>query len=162
MAKKLGIFNQLFFDKWADRSAINANAEALESVEMDVTALRKVVARQAKEIDHLHALIEGVVEVLHAKLPFDDAELEHAVTAALERRAPPQPAPQPTDPYRNTPAGSTPDDPAAAALLRAAQDHHFAKRFAEARAAYKEIVERHAESKQAKIAQQQIENLRGS
>ncbi len=153
--------------EWFEKSAINRNAEELEHVEANVGELQKTVARQAREIVQLRATILGVVEVLHGKIAFDDTELESAVNEALGRLAPPPPAPKaaPTDPYRGlAPASdaSAEDVAAAKALLRAAEDHHFAKRFAEARAAYQEIVDKYGGTKQAAVARQQIENLRGS
>jgi hypothetical protein len=106
--------------------------------------------------------------VVQSKVPFEDAELERAVNDAWAQLAPPSPAPpEPasTDPYRTMPAASepTPEDiTAAKALLRVAENHHFAKRFADARTAYQEIVDRYGTTKPATIARQQIENLRGS
>jgi hypothetical protein len=59
------------------------------------------------------------------------------------------------------PIEPTPEDIAEAkALLKAAQDHHFEKRFVEARAIYADIVERHGHTKQAVTARQQLDNLR--
>jgi TolA-binding protein len=171
MAARLGIFSQMMWGEWADRDAINKNADALESVEAGVSSLQKSVARQAQEILRLRAMIEGLVELLQNKVPFDDAELELAVSDAWARLSPPPPAPRKaqepasTDPYRDAvPAGEpTADEIAAAkALLRVAEEHHFSKRFADARTTYQQIVDRHGNTKQAIIARQQIENLRGS
>ena len=115
MAKKLGILNQYLFGEWADRAAINRNAEDLSIVEADVTELRKLVQQQAHDILRLRAMFMGVVEVLHTKAPFDDAELEAAVQAAwmsLTEPPPKQPAPaaKPSTPPRQpaaSPAAST-------------------------------------------------------
>jgi hypothetical protein len=163
MAEKLGILNQMLFGNWAERSAINRNAEDLSAVEADVGELRKAVQRQAQELLHLRALFMGVVEILHEKAPFDDAELERAVNAALIKLTPPpkEPPKAATDPYRGTPV----DPPTAAvdaakALLAQAQQHHFSQRFPEARAVYQQIVDQYANTKQAATARQQLENLR--
>jgi hypothetical protein len=56
----------------------------------------------------------------------------------------------------------SPEDVAAArALLRKAEDLHFNKRFQEAREIYQQIVDKHADTKPAAVARQQLENLRG-
>ena len=121
MAYKLGLFDQLFGGEWADRRAINRNAEDLSYVEADVSFLQAAVQRQGQEILRqgeellrLRAMLMGVVEVLHTRAPFDDAELERAVQAAwMQLTAPPPPPPPPppassmTDPYRGIPAAAT-------------------------------------------------------
>lgn len=163
MAEKLGILNQMLFGDWAERSAINRNAEELSNVEADLGKLRAVVQRQAQEIVQLRAMFLGLVEVLHDRSALDEAELERAVKAALVRLTPPPPVPQPppTDPYRGTPIDPAPADvEAAKALLASAQDHHFGRRFKEARAVYEQIVETYGDTKQATTARQQLENLR--
>lgn len=168
MAQKLGFFSQWMFGEWADRDAINKNANALESVEVNVSKLQATIARQAQEILRLRAMIMGVVEVLNAKVPFEDAELERAVNAAWAQLAPSPSSPQQgaTDPYRNLSSSAidpTPEDIAAAkALLRVAENHHFGKRFTDARTVYQEIVDRYGSTKQAATARQQLDNLRGS
>jgi len=53
------------------------------------------------------------------------------------------------------------DIDAAKKLHRVAEDHHFSKRFADARAVYKEIIDRYGTTKQASVARQQLDNLRG-
>jgi hypothetical protein len=165
MADKLGIFDQMLFGKWADRAAINRNAEELSNVEAGMDEMRKLVQRQGQEILRLRAMLMGVVEVLHAKAPFDDAELEHAVEAAWTKLSPPPPAP-PTSPTAGDPYRGAAGDPAAGdvdaakALLVSAQSHHFSQRFAEAKAVYQQIVERYGNTKQAATARQQLENLR--
>jgi hypothetical protein len=96
--------------EWADRAAINRNADDLSSVEVSVAGLQTVIQRQAQEILRLRAMIMGVVEVLHAKAPFDDAELERAVQTAWTQLTTVPPAPAAagfTDPYRGTPADAT-------------------------------------------------------
>lgn len=162
MAEKLGILNQMLFGHWAERSAINRNADELSAVESNLGELRTLVQRQAQEILQLRAMFMGVVEVLHSKAPFDDAELESAVDAAWTKLSAPPPKPQPsTDPYRNSPTDpATADVDAAKALLASAQDHHFSQRFQEARAIYQQVIERYANTKQAATARQQLENLR--
>lgn len=51
---------------------------------------------------------------------------------------------------------------AAKALICIAEQHHFSKRFADARATYAQIVEKYGNTKQAIVAKQQLENLRGA
>jgi hypothetical protein len=95
MAQQLGILSQWAFGEWADRAAINRNATDLAMVEGDVAGMRNQINRQTQEILWLRAMFMGVVEVLHAKAPFDDAELEAAVRkawAALTTPPPPPPA----------------------------------------------------------------------
>jgi hypothetical protein len=110
MAQQLGIFDQWFGGEWADRQAINRNAYELDYVQADVTSLQQALRKQANEILYLRAMFMGVVEVLHAKAPFDDAELAAAVDRAWGRlnRPPPPPASvtagAAVDPYRGTPA----------------------------------------------------------
>ncbi len=165
MAQKLGFFSQWLGGDWAERNTINANADALESVESKMTDLQATADRQAKEIIQLRATIMGLAEVLQAKVQFDDLELEREVNAALEKLAPQPKAPKqgPTDPYRGLPAGdATPEEiDAAKKLMRIAEDHHFSKRFADARDVYKEVVEKYGGTKQAVAARQQLQNLRG-
>ena len=163
MPQKLGFMNQWLFGEWADRAAINRNAEDLSAVEADVTELRATVQRQSQEILRLRAMFMGVVEVLHAKTPFDDAELERAVQEAwTSLTAPPSPPPKMATLYRDgAPSEPSPADvDAAKALLAAAQDHHFSRRFGEARAIYQQIIDQYGTTKQAAIARQQLENLR--
>lgn len=163
MAEKLGFFNQMLFGEWADRAAINRNADSLSAVEGDIGELRKLVKWQGEEILRLRAMFMGVVEVLHNKAPFDDVELEHAVESAWKSltAAPPAASPTATDPYRGTPAEpSAADVEAAKALLAAAQQHHFSQRFAEARTIYQQIVDQYDNTKQAAIARQQLANLK--
>jgi hypothetical protein len=162
MAEKLGILNQALFGKWADRAAINRNAESLQAVEGDMGELRKLVQRQSQEILQLRAMFMGVVEVLHAKAPFDDVELEQAVDAAWAKlNPPPPPTPTATDPYRGTPVEAPAADvEAAKALLASAQQHHFSQRFAEARTIYQQIVDQYGATKQAATAKQQLANLK--
>jgi len=168
VAQKLGLFNQWLWGKWADRSAINKNADALESVEATVSSLQETVAVQAEEILRLRAMILGVVDLLQAKVPIDESELELAMNHAWERLVPPpppEPPRGPTDPYRNLVASdeATPEEiDAAKALLATAEEHHFAKEFDEARAIYQKIVDRYGATKQAKVARQQLANLRRS
>ncbi|MDB4955601.1 MAG: hypothetical protein JWO36_3170 [Myxococcales bacterium] len=165
MAEKLGFFSQWLGGNWAERNTINANADALESVEGKVRDLQSTADRQAKEIVQLRATIMGLAEVLQAKVQFDDSELEREVNAALEKLTPQPKAPiqGATDPYRGLPGGDpTPEDiDAAKKLMRVAEDHHFSKRFADARSVYKEVVEHYGGTKQAVAARQQLQNLRG-
>jgi hypothetical protein len=105
MAQKLGFFSQWMWGEWADRSVINQNADDLMNVEINVSSLQQTVMRQQQEILRLRAMIMGVVEVLHEKAPFDDAELEKAVQRSWAQLTmpPPRPQPQATDAYRNLP-----------------------------------------------------------
>lgn len=162
MAEKLGLFNQWLFGDWAERAAINRNAEDLSVVEADLTKLRAVVQRQAQEILQLRAMMMGLSEVLHEKAALDPKELERAVNAAWSTlTAPPPEPPKMTDPYRGTPAEPTAADvDAAKALLVSAQEHHFNKRFDDARTVYQQIIERYGDTKQASTARQQLQNLR--
>jgi TolA-binding protein len=166
MAQKLGILNQWFWGEWADRAAINRNAEDLSTVEAEVGALRTLVQRQAQDILRLRAMLDGVVDLLHDKLQLDEAELRRSVEAAWEKLNPPPPekpvSPVGTDPYRGGTAGepTVPETDAAKALLATAQSHHFSRRFAEARDAYQQIVDGYPATKQAATARQQLDNLK--
>jgi Short C-terminal domain len=61
------------------------------------------------------------------------------------------------------PTAETPaDDAEAKALLAIAQEHHFAKEFADAKREYQALVSRFPESKQAATARQQLINLRST
>jgi len=163
MAEKLGFLDQMLWGKWADRAAINRNAEDLSNVEADVTALRTLVQRQAAEITQLRAMFMGMVEVLHQRGHLDEGELESAVKAAFLKLSPPPPEPKPgpTDPYRGTTSEPSAEAiEAAKALLATAQKHHFGKRFDDARAVYQQIIDQYADTKQAATARQQLENLR--
>jgi hypothetical protein len=162
MAEKLGFFSQWLGGNWAERNTINANADALESVEAKVRDLQATTDRQAKEIVQLRATLIGLAEVVQAKVQFDDSDLERAVNSALEKLSP-QPKAPATDPYRGLPpAEPTPEEiEAAKQLMRAAETHHFSKRFAEARQVYEEVVAMYGTTKQAVAARQQLKNLRG-
>jgi hypothetical protein len=162
MAEKLGILNQMLFGQWAERSTINRNAEHLSSVDANVAELRKLVGVQAEEIARLRAMMMGLVEVLQTKATINGAELEDAVDAAWTKiSAPPTTSPTATDPYRNLPGDPSPEDVAAAkALLASAQDHHFSRRFADAKTVYQRVIDQYGDTKQAATARQQLENLR--
>ena len=71
---------------------------------------------------------------------------------------PPAPTAAPVGP---TTEASPSEADAAKALLAEAEDYHFSKRFGEARAIYQQIIDRHGTTKQASVARQQLENLRG-
>lgn len=166
MAEKLGILNQLLFGDWSERATINHNAEELTNVAATVIELQQVVQRQSDEIDRLRAMFMGVVDVLQDKAGIDPKHLEEAVQAAWSILRPPPPPPMVLgpalgDPYRGTPSdASTADVDAAKSLLRSAQDHHFSKRFAEARKVYEEVIERYGHTTQALTAREQVKNLR--
>ena len=164
MVRKLGIFGQLLGGDYAQRNAINTNAEALETIEAKVKDLQDTVGRQAKEILQLRATIMGLAELMQAKVPFDDAELELEIRAAWTELVPePAPKQKPTDPYRGMSADEpTPADiDEAKRLLRVAEGHHFSKQFGEARAAYQQVINQYDGTKQAALARQQLQNLRG-
>ena len=105
MAQTLGFFNQWMFGEWADRAAINRNAEELNFVENNVSDLQGQL-RRAQEILRLRAMIMGLVEVMHAKAPFDDAELERATKSAWDRLQPPPSSFGPDDPWRQPPTAA--------------------------------------------------------
>ncbi len=173
MAEKLGLFAQWLGGDLAERKIINANAEALTSVENQLAALHATVERQATEIVELRATIMGLSELLRAKVNFEAEDLEREVSAAMSLLRPPPPAPplQPlpppspehvafsTDPYRGLPLEPV-DLEAIKRLMRSAEDHQFAKRFAEARAVYQQVVDGYPGTKQANAARAQLENLR--
>ena len=81
---------------------------------------------------------------------------------ALERAA--QPAEASASPGAASAGGNRTedavDDIEAKALLRIAQEHHFSKRFPEARRCYSDLVERFPDTKPAVVAWQQLDNLR--
>lgn len=98
--------------EWADRRVINQNADELTYVEGGMTQLGAIVQRQGQEILWLRAVVAGLVEVLHARSPFDSAELEGAVQSAWKELTAPPPPPSPpaptmTDPYRGMPVAPT-------------------------------------------------------
>lgn len=163
MAEKLGLFAQWLGGDIAERKIINANAEALTSVENQLEALHAIVERQAKEIVELRATIMGLSELLRAKVNFESEDLDREVSAAMVQLRPPPPPPEPvafsSDPYRGLPLDPV-DLDAAKRLMRAAEDHQFSKRFAEARAIYQQVVDGYPGTKQAIAARTQLENLR--
>jgi hypothetical protein len=162
VAEKLGLFNQLLFGNLAERATINRNAEELSQVGDNIAALRKVAERQAEEILQLRAMVMGMVEVLQQKSVIDRVQLEDAMEAAWSKLKPPPPQPPPSgDPYRGTAGDASAEEVVAAkALLAAAQDHHFSRRFPEARAVYQQIVEQYGSTKQAATAREQLKNLK--
>ncbi len=164
MAQKLGFFYQWLGGSWAERHTINANADALESIERKVGALQATADQQAKEIVQLRATLIGLAEVVQAKMHSDDSELERALNAALGKLADQARAPIPgaADPYRALPADAAmaEDIEAAKKLMHVAEEHHFAKRFAVARSLYEEVVANYGGTEQAIAARQQLENLR--
>ncbi|MEO6773005.1 MAG: hypothetical protein ABI467_08265 [Kofleriaceae bacterium] len=165
MAERVGLFGQLLLGPLMERRAINRNAETLDSVEAKLGDLRETIKRQGDEIVHLRAMIVGLAEVIHRSVPFEQGDLEHAVTAALDALSPRSTVAS-GDPYRHGPTSDEPSPEAeeieaAQALLAVAQRHHYAKEFAQARDVYQEIVARHPTTKQAAQARTQLDNLRG-
>jgi hypothetical protein len=111
MAQKVSLLEYWLLGAWAERTAINRNADDLSYVEASMDSLQATVQRQGQEILWLRAVLAGLVEVLHEKSPFDSAELERAVQDAWKQlTVPPAPSPAPamTDPYRDTPAEPIP------------------------------------------------------
>jgi len=159
MAEKVGLFGQMLWGQWAERSAINRNAASLETVEGRVADLRDTIEKQNDEIVRLRAMIVGLAEVVKGVAPFDSADLERAVKDAYLQLVPP-PAVTSTDPYRGTPASLPEDSPVAQELLAQAQKLHYSKQFKEAKAVYEQIVAQHGATKQAATAKTQLANLR--
>jgi hypothetical protein len=157
-----------FFGSWLfrEQEAIDHNAEELTAVEGNLAELQRTVARQAQDILRLRAMLAGLVEVLHDQVKLDPGAVELATNAALERLSPPKKkqrrSPLSGDPYREASGeGPMPEDIAEAKkILHVAEEHHFAKRFGEAREAYQEVVEEYGDTKEAAVARQQIENLK--
>jgi hypothetical protein len=111
MAQKVSLLDYMVLGAWAERTAINRNAEDLAEVEGTVSSLKAAVLRQGQEILWLRAVLGGLIAVLQEKSPLDNAELERAVQAVWNQLiSPPSPspaAPTMTDPYRDTPAQPT-------------------------------------------------------
>jgi hypothetical protein len=111
MAQKVSLLDYWLLGAWADRTAINRNAEDLADVEVSVSSLKAAVLRQGQEILWLRAVLAGLIEVLQKTSSLDNAELERSVqTVWNQLTAPPPlspPAPTTTDPYRGTPAEPT-------------------------------------------------------
>jgi hypothetical protein len=174
MAQKLDWFSQWWRGEWADRRAINANADALEDVEATVGGMQRRIDRQAKEILRQRAMITGMIELLYAANVFDERALQRSVNAAWTRlTAPPAlaPAPSPsraqpvaTDPYRGLPASEpvVTDDPDAKALLQVAEEHVFFRRFSDARAVYTDVIARYPDTQQAAVAREHLADLGGA
>jgi hypothetical protein len=89
--------------------AINANADELETVEDNVSALEATVARQAAELQKLRVLVLALRQILLEKGTFTEQALDDAIE---ELTAPPSPPPPMLggDPYR-TAAGSPAPEP---------------------------------------------------
>lgn len=170
MAEKLGLFSQLVFGDWSERATINRNAEELSAVGANVDELRRVARRQADEILKLRAMFMGIVDVLEQKAGVQRTDLEDAVDAAWAKLNPAPPPDVQTpqagttgDPYRGTVGeASAAEIDAAKALLATAQEHHFSRRFLEARAVYQQIVEQYGNTKHANTARDQLKNLRNA
>ena len=97
-----------------------------------------------------HAAPEVVAEIA------ETAE-EVSSTASTEAHG----APEEDSPLVAPGPEPTPDEIAAAkALMKTAQDHHFGKRFAEARDVYQEVIDKYGTTKQAATARQQLDNLK--
>ena len=82
-----------------DYNAINQNADELDRASHNIESLAKVavrqgqeLARQQQQILHLRAVVTGLIDALHAKGSFEDAELESAVERAMSEAFPPVPA----------------------------------------------------------------------
>jgi hypothetical protein len=99
MAERLSFWQGAFSfggPEWADRKAINANAEELELVEGNLTSLRTALQRQTQELLYMRAMFTGLIETLHARQPFAEGELEAAVQRAWTELTTPPPPPPPT------------------------------------------------------------------
>jgi TolA-binding protein len=109
----------------------------------------------------LLALLLGAVMLLAAMMAGEVKRLGERVRQ-LEQREPPRHTERafPFATARPAIPEALRDSEAAKALLRAAQDHHFAKQFAEARQRYTDLVTQFPDTKQATVARQQLENLR--
>lgn len=109
----------------------------------------------------LLAILLGAVMLLAAMIAGEVKRLGERVRQ-LEQREPPRHT-EPAFPFvaaRPAIPEAQRDSEAAKALLRTAQDHHFAKQFAEARQRYTDLVTQFPDTKQATVARQQLENLR--
>lgn len=155
-----------FLEAWGDTdrsNAIRTNARALARTQERVAALEKQVADYKEDILHLRAQLNGLGALLQRKLDYQRGELDQEVKLAFDELAPPVVVAAATDPYRGIPgepgAAASSDD--AKELIRMAGDHHFEKRFAEARVIYQRIVDEFPGSKQAIVARQQLANLKG-
>jgi hypothetical protein len=107
MAQRLGRFDQWVSGEWADRRAINRNADELDAVAIDVSQLQTTIRRQGEELLALRAYVIGLIEVMRVKAPFDDAELDAAVSEAYAEITAPPP---PLDPRVNMPKPQVRDD----------------------------------------------------
>ena len=106
MAQKVSLLDYMVLGAWAERTAINRNAEELAEIEGSVSNLTAAVLRQGQEILWLRAVIGGLISVLQDKSPLDNTELERAVQGVWTQLISPPPpaptAPTTTDPYRGT------------------------------------------------------------
>jgi|HubBroStandDraft_2_1064218.scaffolds.fasta_scaffold265679_2 hypothetical protein len=69
--------------QWSYRQAINEDRSDLEDTELTVEKLQGRVKRLTEDMLLLRATLMAVVDVLHAKAPFDEAELAEATATAL-------------------------------------------------------------------------------
>jgi hypothetical protein len=84
-----------WFGDYYDRTAINEHADELDAMEDNVGKLQLVVKRQAEELLMLRAYVIGLVQVMRSKVPFDDAEVDAAVSDVWAELTAPPPPPDP-------------------------------------------------------------------
>jgi hypothetical protein len=106
MTERVSRWDAFFGNQYADRQAINQNADELDTVQTEIEKLNKLVHRQADDLLLMRAFVIGIVEVLHAKAPFDQAELDAAVSEAYAQLT----APPPVDPNANMPVPAKRDE----------------------------------------------------
>ncbi len=86
--------------RWSDdfiaRRAINEHADEIDAVEVNVGSLQRLVKQQAEELLMLRAYVMGLVEVMRVKAPFDEAELDAAVSDGWAQLTAPPPPPDPS------------------------------------------------------------------
>jgi hypothetical protein len=90
-----------------DEPVINANADELQRVEDDVSAVQATVGKQAAELQELRVVVMALRQILVEKGASTGAELDDAIEE-LSRPPPPPPA-LGNDPYRTAAATPAPE-----------------------------------------------------
>jgi hypothetical protein len=85
---QIGLFDQWWGGAWADRNAINQNANELAALEGNTQMLQDLVRRQAQDILRMRAMFAGLVQVLEAKNLVAESELQAAIQATWEQLDP--------------------------------------------------------------------------